>query len=85
MLVPGLRKTSQTSNIQFTISASFMIVLLTRHCAMVILIALKENICSEYQRDPKVGKLFMAQDIRYINATRLILLSTVLHPSSVGC
>lgn len=52
---------------------------------MVILIALKENTCSEYQRDPKVGKLFMAQDIRYINATRLILFSTVLHPSSVGC
>lgn len=38
---------------------------------MVLLAAIKENICSEYQRDPKVEKLFMSQDIRHINARRL--------------
>lgn len=44
-----------------------MIAVFTRHCAMVLLIALKENICSENQRDQKVGKLFVVQGIRYIN------------------
>lgn len=55
MLVPELRNTSQASNFSFTISASFMIVLLTSRCAMVLLIAPKENICSEYWRS-KSGK-----------------------------
>lgn len=38
---------------------------------MVLLTALKEKIGSEYQRDPKVEKLFLSQDIRHINARRL--------------
>lgn len=49
-----------------------MSVFLTKHCAMVLAIASKENICSEYKRDLKVENLYMAQDIRQINAMRLI-------------
>lgn len=40
---------------------------------MVLLIALKEIVSSEYQRDQNVEKIFMAWDIKHINATRLTL------------
>lgn len=52
-------------------TASLMIVLPMRCCPKVLFTAIKENICSEYQRDSKVEKLFMSQDIRHINARRL--------------